>query len=344
MSRKRKKQHFIATIVIATIFIVIAACMFSLRMQKMTNDEKQTIYIPDGSDYQSVVDSLTAHGCLVNTSSFNKLSRLRNYNNHVKGGCYKIEPHANMWKTLTKLYYGNQDAVRITVRKARTLQQLCSQITMKLEMDSSSLYKLLSNDSVCAQYNQNRNTIIGIFIQNTYDIYWNITPEKLLDRMNKEYERFWNNGRMQKCRALNLTEMEVITLASIVDEESNKNDEKANIASVYLNRLRKGMLLQADPTLKFAAGDFTLRRVLDKHKENDSPYNTYKYRGLPPGPICMPSITSIDAVLENKKTDYLYFCAKSDFSGYHAFASSLEQHNANAKQFHKALNRRKIYK
>lgn len=342
---KRAKKHIIIVAVgAALLFVAVIAGLAILRGQKTSNSESVTLFIPTGSTYDAVVDSLDAHGCIGNHSIFNTMARLRHYRDNVKGGCYIIGTHDNVWNTLTKLYYGNQDPIRVTINKYRTKELLCQYLDRKLELDANTLLALMADDSVCATYGHTPLTIIGMFTQNTYDIYWNVSPIKLLDRMKKESNRFWNSNRMAKCKVLDLTPTEVVTLASIVEEETNKNDEKELIASVYLNRLRKGMLLQADPTLKFAAGDFTLRRLLNKHMESDSPYNTYRFRGLPPGPICIPGPASIDAVLANRQTDYLYFCAKADFSGYHAFSTTLQQHNANAAMFHNELNKRKIYK
>lgn len=345
MKKKKTKRtnKIVATVAIILLLAAISGLAL-LRGQKMSNSESVTLYLPTGSSYEAVVDSLDAHGCIGNHAIFNNMARLRHYRDNVKGGCYVIGAHNNVWNTLTKLYYGNQDPIHVTINKYRTKEQLCQYLDKKLELSADTLLAMLQNDSICAAYGHTTATIIGIFVQNTYDIYWNISPSKLLDRMKKESDRFWNNNRIDKCKALKLTPDEVITLASIVEEETNKNDEKELIASVYLNRLRKGMLLQADPTLKFAAGDFTLRRILNKHMESNNPYNTYRFPGLPPGPICIPGPKSIDAVLANRKTEYLYFCAKADFSGYHAFATSLAQHNANAAAFHAELNKRKIYK
>ena len=350
MAKKKKKsttqnrRNLHIGIIAALALIVAVALLLLLRGKRTANSEAVTLYIPTGSSYEAVVDTLTANGCLTSTATFNSLARLRHYRDHVKGGRYIIAPHANLWLTVTKLYYGNQDPMRVTIGKFRTKEQLCNYLDTKLELSQDSLLTLLADDSLCASFGHTPQTIIAMFPQNTYEIYWNTSPANLLERMSKEEQKFWNSKRLNKCKQLNLTPQEVTTLASIVEEETNKNDEKPTIASVYLNRLRKGMALQADPTLKYAVGDFTLRRLLNKHMEAESPYNTYKYRGLPPGPICIPSTASIDAVLQNKQTDYLYFCARADFSGYHAFAASLAQHNSNAAAFHSELNRRKIYK
>ncbi len=339
-----KRQNVIIGTIAVVVLVAVVVALGVLRSQKMANREAVTLYIATGSDYATVVDSLEAHGCIGNRMVFNTMARIRNYKDNVKGGCYVLKPEDKVWNVLTKLYCGNQDAIRLTINKYRTKRQLCDYIGRKLEMESDALLQLLEDEAVCAEYGFSKATIIGMFPQNTYEIYWNTTPEKLLKRMKKEWDRFWTDARKERCNALKMTPAEVVTLASIVEEETNKDDEKADIASVYLNRLRKGMLLQADPTLKYAVGDFTLRRLLNKHIEAESPYNTYKYRGLPPGPICIPSVASIDAVLKDKPTEYLYFCARADFCGRHAFATTLAQHNANAAAFHAEMNRRKIYK
>jgi UPF0755 protein len=183
-----------------------------------------------------------------------------------------------------------------------------------------------------------------LFIPNTYEFYWNTSADKFIERMYVEYKHFWSKSRLNKAQKIKLTPEQVIILASIVEEETIKDDEKPTVAGVYLNRLHKNIRLQADPTVRFAVGDFEIKRILNKHLKIDSPYNTYKYAGLPPGPICIPTISSIDAVLNYKKHDYLYFCAKDDFSGYHAFAKTLKQHNINATKYRKALNKNRIYK
>jgi UPF0755 protein len=183
-----------------------------------------------------------------------------------------------------------------------------------------------------------------MFIPNTYEMYWNTSAKLFCEKMQKEYKRYWNETRLKKASNIGYTPEEVIILASIVEEETQNNAEKSIIAGVYINRIKKGMPLQADPTVKFAVGDFTIKRVLDKHTSVDSRYNTYRYEGLPPGPICIPSITTVNAVLNYQHHDYLYFCAKTNFSGTHSFAKTLQQHNINANAYRKALNRNRIFK
>ncbi len=342
-NKKKIRNHIVAAVALLLI-VVAASTLLHLKGQRLANEEAVTIYLPHGTSYAAAIDSLNAHRCIDNKRAFHTLAQLRQYPDHVKPGRYKLEAHMNSWQALTKLYYGNQDPVQLTIGKYRTTDKLCAYIGRRLELDADTLLHLLSDSKVCERYGYTPQTITAMFVQNTYDIYWTTSPDKFLDRMKQEHDVFWNDKRRKQCDALQLTPDEVTTLASIVDEETNKNDEKADIASVYLNRLRKGMPLQADPTVKYAVDDFSLRRILNVHTATDSPYNTYRRQGLPPGPICIPSSASIDAVLQNKNTGYLFFCAKADFSGYHAFATTLAQHNANAAAFHAEMNRRKIYK
>lgn len=341
-TRTRKTIFFLCVLLLCTVAGIWA--LIYAWSQKTTNTSEVELYIPHGSTFNSVVDSLNAHNCIGNQRIFTLMAKIRQYKDAVKPGHYSLNANSAYWNTLTKLYYGNQDPVHITINKHRTAKSLCTYLGRKLEIDAEDLLSEISDSCKCSQRGFSTENIMCMFVQNTYDVYWTVSAEKFLDRMEKEYNNFWNEKRRQKCHDLGMTPTDVTILASIVEEETNANDEKADIASVYLNRLHKGMLLQADPTVKYAVGDFTLKRILNKHTQIDNPYNTYVYKGLPPGPICIPGSASIDSVLANKQTDYLYFCAKSDFSGRHAFASTLSQHTANANAFHLELNRRKIYR
>ena len=224
----------------------------------------------------------------------------------------------------------------------RTKEQFAGRISNQIETDSLSIINLLNNNSFLEKYELNSQNVMVMFIPNTYELYWNTSAEKLFERMNHEYKKFWNEERTDKAAAVGLTTVEISILASIVQSETNKKDEMARIAGTYINRLNKGMLLQADPTVVYALGDFTIKRLLSKHLEIDSPYNTYKYTGLPPGPITIPDATTIDKVLNYEKHDYLFFCAREDLSGYHAFAKTLAEHSANAKKYQKALDKMNI--
>ena len=232
----------------------------------------------------------------------------------------------------------------VTFNNVRTREELAGKLAKQLQSDSLSFLTAFKNDSNAIRNGFKPETLPALFIPNTYSFYWTTTPAVFLTRMKREYDAFWNEARKLKAKALGLTTDQVATLASIVQEESNKNDEKPVIAGVYLNRLHKNWPLQADPTIRFALGDFTIRRILTAQLAVDSPYNTYKNAGLPPGPINFPEISSLEAVLNACVHDFFYFCAKEDFSGYHNFAKTLSEHNQNARKYQEALNKMKIFK
>ena len=335
-----KKYRFI--IIAAILLIGFAIGFVAGHLKPVTNPEVERIFVPEECNFDALVDTLDAHHCLDGRhTAFSDIAKLRGLPNHIKAGSYLVRPKMKVLSLVQKLYSGNQDALRVTINKHRTPEQFCSFMGDKLALSADSLLALLRNNEFCAQYGCDTNTILSIFMQDTYEFYWTISPEKLVDRLYKESERFWKDNQ-QALDALGLTRQQVVTLASIVDEETNCNEEKADIASVYLNRYRIGMALQADPTVKYALRDFSIQRIWGKMLAFDSPYNTYRYAGLPPGPICIPSRSSIKAVLQNKQTHYLFFCAKEDFSGRHNFSSTIAEHTANAQKFHKALNERKI--
>ncbi|MFI3265005.1 MAG: endolytic transglycosylase MltG [Rikenellaceae bacterium] len=263
-------------------------------------------------------------------------------NSSIKAGRYRFEPGMSVVRIVRMLKLGEQQAVNVTFNNIRTLPDLAGRISSQLNVDSLELINYLDREDVAEKYGFNSQTLLSMFIPNTYQFYWNTTPERFVDRIYSEYNKFWNEDRKAKAEALNLSRLEIMTLASIIYEETKQTSEMARVAGVYANRLRIGMPLQADPTVKYAVGDFTLKRVLNKHLEYDSPYNTYKYRGLPPSPISMPSIAAIDAALSPEKHSYIYFCARPTFDGYHNFAKTLSEHNANARAYINELNRLKI--
>ncbi|MDR0438054.1 MAG: endolytic transglycosylase MltG [Bacteroidales bacterium] len=300
------------------------------------------LYIPTGSTYQQVQDSLQAHDFLKNSTNFDIWQRAKSYYLYVKPGRYELRKGMTNRQLVTILRSGRQTPIRLTFTNTRTLEQLAGRVSAVLETDSASLMAAFLNPDFLEKNQHSKHTIKAIFIPNTYELWWNTSASQFVDRMQVEHNRFWNDERKKKAKARNLTPIQVSIIASIVEEETNKNDEKPLVASVYINRLRKGMPLQADPTVKYGIGDFGLRRILHVHLKHDSPFNTYIYGGLPPGPICFPSVTSLDAVLNSPPTDYLYFCASADFSGYHAFAKTYSEHLQNARKYHEELNRRRI--
>ena len=262
---------------------------------------------------------------------------------HVRTGRYVIEPNTDILTLYRKLRNGQQDPILLTIPTCRTLDRLAGAISKKLMLDSLTLVNAFTDEELSKQLGYSTATLPALFIPNTYEVYWDISLKGLMARMQKENKAFWNDEREKKAKELGLTHEEICTLASIVDEETANDAEKPIIAGLYLNRLHKGMLLQADPTVKFAVGDFTLRRILGKHLEKESAYNTYINTGLPPGPIRIASIKGIDAVLNHQKHNYLYMCAKADFSGTHEYAATFSEHKKNARNYIRALNERNIH-
>lgn len=300
--------------------------------------------IPSGSTFKDVQNKLHEGGYVQDLVAFSFLAKLMDYDENVKAGRYLLKKDMNNLQAVKLLRSGSQEPLDITFNNVRLKEELAEKITANLAADEDKFYALLQDTALISSYGFDEHTILSMFIPNTYEVYWTISEKELLDRMKAEYDRFWNDERKAKASALEMTTEEVSTLASIVEAESKKIDEKPKIAGVYINRLNRGMALQADPTLVYAAGDFTIKRVLNIHKEIDSPYNTYMYVGLPPGPINIPPISAIDAVLNFQEHNYLYFCAKEDFSGYHSFATNLTQHLNNARRYQRALNEAKLYK
>jgi len=300
------------------------------------------LLIPTGSTYQDVQDSLKKHDFLKSSANFDIWQRLKSYQNHIKPGRYELRKGMTNKQLVDILRSGQQTPIRLTFNNIRTLDQLAGRVSVVLETDSASLMTAFLDSEFLKKHQLSKYTVKAIFIPNTYELWWNTSASQFVERMRVEHERFWNQERRKKAEARNLTPIEVSILASIVQEETKKNDEKPLVASVYLNRLRRGMLLQADPTVKYGFGDFELRRILFVHLRHDSPFNTYMYKGLPPGPICFPSIISLDAVLNAPSTEYLFMCARPDFSGYHAFAKTHAEHTQNARRYHEFLNRNRI--
>ncbi len=293
--------------------------------------------IRSGSTYREVLTDLDRQGFVNDMVSFSFLARLKNFDRKIQPGRYMLRRDMTNIEAVNALKGGRNEAVNVTFTNVRLLPELDEKITKNIGVTTDEFEEALDKFISTNQEGFNRQNILAMFIPNTYQVYYNIVPEDLIARLHDEYEKFWNEERRAKAKALGMTPIEVSILASIVQAETVKEDEAPRVASLYLNRLKKDIPLQADPTLVFAAQDFTLKRVLDKHKEIDSPYNTYKYAGLPPGPINMPQISSIDAVLNHEESDYIYMCAREDFSGYHNFAKTLREHNINAERYQRAL-------
>lgn len=307
-------------------------------------EPERTLLIPRGADLDQVLDSLRAGPLIKDEQLFRWVAEKKKYGERIRPGRYVIRKGMSMNDLVNKLRSGNQDPVNITFNNIRNLPRLAGRISRYIEADSAEVLAVIRDPATAKRFGFNEATIISMFLPNTYEVYWTVTPDDLMDRFAKEYKRFWNADRMADAHALGLSQSEVSTLASIVQAETGVFSDAPTIASVYLNRLRIGMPLQADPTLLFALGLDSAQRVLNVHKEVDSPYNTYKYKGLPPGPINLPEPRFIDAVLHPAETKYLYFCAREDLSGYSNFSTTYAQHQVNARRYQQALNRRKIYR
>ncbi|MHA8052179.1 endolytic transglycosylase MltG [Aquirufa sp. OSTEICH-129A] len=300
------------------------------------------LLIPQGANYQTVLDTLNKHQLVRDQLSFRFLAKVLSYPERVKPGRYLIYSESGNFEIIRKLRNGRQDAIRLVINTFRLKEDLAGKLAKQLPFDSTFIFKQLDSNEYVSQFGFNKETIPCMFIPNTYEILWTSSFESFMNKMNKEYKKFWTADRISKAQKLALSPIEAGILASIVEGESKKSDEQSRIAGVYWNRLKTGMPLQADPTIVFAWKDFSIKRVTGKYTAISSPYNTYRLTGLPPGPISIPSPQVIDKVLSLEKHSYLYFCAKEDFSGYHSFAATYEEHMQNAKRYQNALDALKI--
>lgn len=304
----------------------------------------EIILIEEDMNFKDLQDIVYDRRIVNDMLSFSFVAKIMGYQDNMKPGLYLMRKDMTNPQAVRMLRAGEQIPTVTTFNNVRLKTDLAGKITDNLQADSVKFLALLNKDSLLNAYGFNQDNILSMFIPNSYEVYYTVSEQRLFDKMHTEYERFWNEERRSKAEAIGLSPTEVSALASIVQAESIQSDEQPKIAGVYLNRLERGMPLQADPALVYAVGDFTIKRVLNIHKQVESPYNLYKYRGLPPGPINLPEIAAIDAVLNPEQHSYLYFCAKPDFSGYHSFATNLRQHNNNARAYQNALNRSNIYK
>lgn len=344
MRKKKKKcknNHKLLTLL--AIFLLFGGGMvyyiFYTAMSR--NGEREYLCIDSDDNIDSVYTKLEPLATRHSLWAFKKLATWKGYAGHIRTGRYEIGKEG-AFQTFRHIRNGIQAPVNLTINSVRTTDRLANDISKKLMLSKQELADALSDPTVCREYGHTPETIISMFIPNTYDLYWNISVKSLLERMQKESKRFWTLERQEKAKTAGLTPVEVMTLASIVDEETANEAEMPKIAGMYINRLRIGMLLQADPTVKFANKNFEARRIYNSMLHVDNPYNTYRYKGLPPGPIRIPSLASIEAVLNYVHHDYLYMCAKEDFSGTHNFAKTYAEHQQNAAKYAKALNERGI--
>lgn len=342
MTKKKKTSHGMwlkAGIIILVVGASAVWYIFFTGMSAHGGEEYVTIDTDDNAD--SVMTKVSRVATAPSMMAFKLMSSVTGYDKKIHTGRYLIGSKGALM-TFRNFAGGHQAPLMLTIPTVRTKERLAEELSKRMMVSKQELLTALNDSVTCKAYGYRPETILCMFIPNTYDMYWDCHLEDLLKRMEKECKRFWTPMRREKAKAAGLTEEEVVTLASIVDEETANNSEKPMIAGMYINRLREGMLLQADPTVKFALGKFELRRIYHNMLNTDSPYNTYRYKGLPPGPIRIPTISAIDAVLDYTHHDYLFMCAKEDLSGTHNFAKTYEEHQQNANKYVKALNERGI--
>ena len=345
MSRNLKIGLFLTVSILLTTFsFYFWQILKSPNLQVQEGDKTFALLIPRGATFASVMDTLKTHHVVNDEVSFRFLAKLMKYPERVKEGRYQIRPNMGNREALVKLRSGSQDAMPVTFNSMRQKSDLVQRLGSKFEFGPAALGQLLDDPATTQKFGFDTTTIVCMFLPNTYELFWTIKPEALLERMSSEYKKFWTPQRLAKAEALGLTPTQVQVLASIVAAETNKRDEQPRVAGVYLNRLRSGIKLEADPTVIFALRDFGIRRLLNRQLSVDSPYNTYRYAGLPPGPINLPAPATIDAVLNAEQHDYLYFVVNADFNGYHTFSRTLSEHLANARLYQQALTRMKIMK
>ena len=343
----KKRKRFVLIMVIFSVLLTSFSFYFYQLFYGaniLTESEARTILIDRDDNFDSLRNHLYDEGIIEDALSFSFVAKVLKYQELVKPGVYRLEPKMTNLEAIRKLRAGDQIPVDITFNNVRFKSDLTEKITTGIGLQSNEFEALLNDDNFLQEFGFNSTNVMAMFIPNTYEVYWTISAKALFERMHKEYSNFWTSERKQKAQEIGLSPIEVSTLASIVQDEMSIESESPKIAGLYVNRLKKNMLLQADPTVKYALGDFTIQRILTADTRIDSPYNTYRYRGLPPGPINLPSISSLNAVLNYERHSYIYMCAKEDFSGFHRFATTLAEHNKNARLFQQALNNRRIYR
>ncbi len=342
------KKHKILVIVLLVFAVSFISFSFYAYQAVQTpnllvEQPDRVLLIPEGTTFKQLQKKLHDEDYVNDLLSFSVLAKLMKYDEHIKPGRYLLRADMSNLSAVRLLRSGQQAPVNVTFNNVRIKHELAERLCENLMAEFTEFEALLSDEAVASKYGFTTENVLCMFLPNTYEFFWTTTAPELLARMAREYEKFWTAERRQQADSLGMTPVEVSILASIVESETNKPDEAPVVAGLYMNRLDRNIALEADPTLVFAAQDFTIKRVLNKHKEIDSPYNTYKYPGLPPGPIRIPSIGSVQAVLDHQDHNYIFMCAREDFSGYHNFATNLSAHNANARRYQRALSEVGIY-
>ena len=340
--KKYRKTIIIASVIVLAIVAYIVSSLYLKYFTPNVTGKQQYLYIRTGENYNYVFKNIQDEEIVKDAGSFDAAAEGMHYKTRVKPGRYRLHEGMTNRRLINMLASGSQEPVELSFHNLRQKKDFAGFIAKKLEVDSMSMIRLLDSQKFVKKFGFDTANVYAMFIPNTYQIYWNTSAEKFFKRMYSNYEKYWTPERKKKAAALNLSPIKVSILASLVDAEALHDDEMPTIAGLYLNRLRRGMKLESDPTLIFALQDFTIHRVLNKDKEVNSPYNTYTHTGLPPGPIMMPSVNALNSVLDYQKNNYLYMCARADFSGYHAFATNMEDHLKNARLYREALDKRNI--
>ena len=339
------RKFIIALVLLIILSLGITCVIYYLRyFGPNVSGKKEYLYIHTGATFDDVYKTIRDEGIVNDTTMVHWSAINMKYTGRVKAGRYRLHEGMSNRKFINMLASGAQEPVTLAFHNLRLKQQFAGFVAKKIEPDSTAMINLLDSANFVKQYGFTIDNVYTMFLPNSYQLYWNTSPEKFFKRMYANYQKFWTPERKQQAAEINLSPIQVSILASIVDAEALHDDEMPTIAGLYLNRLKKNMKLESDPTVIFAENDFTIRRVLNKYLTINSPYNTYMYVGLPPGPIMMPSINAVNSVLNYKASNYLYMCAKADFSGYHAFATNVADHLVNAHKFQQALNARHIEK
>lgn len=336
------KKKIAVIIVVLAVVVGVTGAWFYQMFYNPALEERVTVILREDESYEEMMEKVKSS--VAYPVALELYAKRINLDRGIEPGVYTFDSGMTVIEVARTLKFGTTNAVRLTINNARTPEVLAGKIARQIDADSVAVLGALRSEELIAELGfDSAEAMFSIFIPNTYEVYADISPDALVRKLKQESDRFWSEtSRQQQLERLGMTSYEAMVLASIVHEETNAADEMARIAGVYVNRLEIGMPLQADPTLKYAAGDFAIKRVLDRHKEIESPYNTYKYAGLPPTPIAMPDMAAIEGVLNYEEHNYLYFCARAEMDGRHNFARTLAEHNRNAEAYHRALNRLNI--
>ena len=342
----KKKKKTLRTLLLAAVALCIiggGTFYYLLFFPQFHPEKKAYVYIDRDDTADSIYNKVKDTGKAGSLAGFQLLAKFRNLPGNIHTGRYLITPGDNVYHVFSRISRGRQEPLNLTIGSVRTLDKLARSVGNQLMIDSADIARQLFDSTFQAKLGYTKETMPCLFIPETYQVYWDMTADEFFERMQKEHDRFWNDERLAKATSIGMTPEEVTTLASIVEEETNNNAEKPMVAGLYINRLHADMPLQADPTIKFALQDFALRRISNENLRVQSPYNTYVNTGLPPGPIRIPSTKGLESVLNYTRHNYIYMCAKEDFSGTHNFAANYADHMVNARKYWKALNERKIF-